>query len=114
MTDRAGGYQDYPFVAEYLDRGGRLLVMLDTLVGREKAKPSGLDGLLAQYGVVVNQDSLALAAEVEIAARWIADETLELEPGTTLWPYLALMVLTAAAVLGRAVAGGGRCHVSRE
>jgi hypothetical protein len=41
------------------------MVMLDTLVGRKKAKPSGLEKLLVRYGVAVHQDSLALAAEVD-------------------------------------------------
>lgn len=59
------GVDEVAKIGEYLDRGGRLLVMLDTLVAGGEAVSSGLERLLEKYGVEVYQDALALGAEVD-------------------------------------------------
>ena len=47
----------------YLEGGGKLLAMLDYLNEKAGEKPSGLERVLAKYGVAVHQDAVALAPE---------------------------------------------------
>ena len=54
---------DIAAVKSYLGNGGKLLVMLDHLDAKAGEKPSGLERILGEYGVVVRQDAMALGPE---------------------------------------------------
>lgn len=55
-------------VEDYLARGGKLVVMLDRLDASAGEMKSGIERILAEYGVTVRQDALAVSVEMESLA----------------------------------------------
>jgi len=59
------GLDELKALEEYLDRGGNLIVMFDALVpGRKEPSPSGLERVVAKYGVEVEQAAIARGPEM--------------------------------------------------
>jgi hypothetical protein len=64
----AGGraFDELAAIEDYVERGGRMIVMLDTTVLDDDVSPSGLEGILEKYGVTPRQEALAAGPEMTV------------------------------------------------